>query len=56
MVDGFTIDAPDTPENQAKYPQAPAQADGLGFPIIRCVCLVSMLTGCRLTLVMQRTV
>jgi hypothetical protein len=45
MADGFTIDAPDTPENQAKYPQNPAQAEGLGFPILRCVCLVSMLTG-----------
>ncbi|HBJ33289.1 MAG TPA: IS4 family transposase [Planctomycetaceae bacterium] len=45
MVDGFTIDAPDTKENQAKYPQPPAQSDGLGFPMIRCVCLVSMLTG-----------
>jgi hypothetical protein len=45
MTDGFTIDAPDTPENQAKYPQSSAQADGLGFPILRCVCLISMLTG-----------
>ncbi len=45
MADGFTIDAPDTPENQAKYPQSSSQAEGLGFPIIRCSCLVSMLTG-----------
>lgn len=45
MADGFTIDAPDTPENQDAYPQNPAQAEGLGFPILRCVCLVSMLTG-----------
>ena len=45
MVDGFTIDAPDTAENQAKYPQNPAQAEGLGFPILRCVCLISMITG-----------
>lgn len=45
MADGFTIDAPDTPDNQSKYPQSPSQADGLGFPILRCVCLVSMLTG-----------
>ena len=45
MIDGFTVDGPDTPENQAKYPQNPAQQDGLGFPMLRCVCLVSMLTG-----------
>lgn len=45
LVDGFTVDAPDTPENQAKYPQNPAQAEGLGFPILRCVCLISLTTG-----------
>lgn len=45
MVDGFTIDGPDTEENQEKYPQSPSQKEGLGFPIIRCVCLISMLTG-----------
>ena len=45
MVDGFTIDAPDTAENQKKYPQNPAQEEGLGFPILRCVCLISMITG-----------
>ncbi len=45
MADGFTIDGPDTPENQSKYPQNPAQAEGMGFPILRCVCLISMVTG-----------
>ena len=45
MVDGFTIDGPDTEENQEKYPQSTSQKEGLGFPIIRCVCLISMLTG-----------
>lgn len=45
MADGFTIDGPDTMENQAKYPQNPVQEPGLGFPIIRCVCLISMVTG-----------
>jgi len=45
MVDGFTIVGPDTAENQAKYPQNPAQEEGLGFPILRCVCLISMVTG-----------
>lgn len=45
LVDGFTVDAADTPENQQEYPQNPAQADGLGFPILRCVSLISMATG-----------
>jgi hypothetical protein len=45
LVDGFTIDAADTPENQEEYPQNPAQEDGLGFPILRCVSLISMATG-----------
>ncbi len=44
-ADGFTIDAPDTPENQQVYPQNPAQAEGIGFPILRCVALISMVTG-----------
>ncbi len=45
MVDGTTITAADTPENQAEYPQNPAQEEGLGFPILRCVGLVSLTTG-----------
>ncbi len=45
MVDGFTVDAADTPENQEEYPQNPAQEDGLGFSILRCVSLISMATG-----------
>jgi len=45
LVDGFTITAADTPENQQKYPQNPRQAEGLGFPILRCVSLISMTTG-----------
>jgi len=45
MVDGFTIDATDTLENQAEDPQNPSQKDGLGFPILRFVSLISMATG-----------
>lgn len=45
LVDGFTVDAADTPENQAEYPQNQAQKEGLGFPILRCVSLISMTTG-----------
>jgi len=45
LVDGFTITAADTPENQAEYPQNPVQTKGLGFPILRCVSLISLTTG-----------
>ena len=45
MVDGFTVTAADTKANQEAYPQNPAQKEGLGFPIIRGVSLISMVTG-----------
>jgi hypothetical protein len=45
LVDGFTVTAADTPENQAEYPQNPAQKEGIGFPILRGVSLISMITG-----------
>lgn len=45
LFDGFTVTAADTPENQEEFPQNPAQKEGLGFPIIRCVSLISMVTG-----------
>ncbi len=51
LVDGFTITAADTPENQAEYPQNPRQAEGLGFPILRCLTLVSMASGLLVDLV-----
>ena len=45
LVDGFTVTAADTPENQEVFPQNPSQKEGLGFPIIRAVSLISMVTG-----------
>ena len=45
LVDGFTITAADTPENQEEFPQNPSQKEGLGFPLIRGVSLISMVTG-----------
>ena len=45
MVDGFTVTAADTPDNQAVYPQNPAQKEGLGFPILRGVALTCMRSG-----------
>jgi len=32
VIDGCSVDGPDTAENQATYPQNPAQEEGLGFP------------------------
>jgi putative transposase len=45
LVDGFTVSMPDTPENQEAYPQAPTQQPGVGFPLARCVVLLSLATG-----------
>ncbi len=45
LVDGFTVTAADTPENQEVFPQNPSQKEGLGFPLIRGVSLISMVTG-----------
>jgi putative transposase len=45
LVDGTTITLPDTPENQATYPQPPCQKPGLGFPMIRMVVLLSLATA-----------
>ena len=44
-VDGFTVTAADTQENQAEYPQNPKQQAGLGFPILRGVVLICLRTG-----------
>lgn len=45
LVDGFTVSAADTAENQLEFPQPNSQKEGLGFPVIRCVSLISMVTG-----------
>jgi hypothetical protein len=37
---------PDTPENQAEYPQAKTQARGVGLPIARVVTILSLATAC----------
>ena len=36
---------PDTPKNQACYPQPPTQKPGLGFPLARITVLLSLATG-----------
>jgi len=45
LVDGFVVSAPDTPENQDKYPQPTSQKVGLGFPQIRACAAISLSTG-----------
>jgi hypothetical protein len=46
IADGSTVSMPDTPENQAEYPQHSAQKPGGGFPIARIVVLIALATGC----------
>ena len=46
LVDGFTFTMPDTPKNQAMYPQMRAQKPGVGLPIARAAAIVSLATAC----------
>ena len=46
LVDGFTFTLPDTPDNQAAFPQLASQTPGVGFPIARCCTVVSLATAC----------
>lgn len=50
LVDGFTFTMPDTPKNQTEYPQPESQKPGIGFPIARCVAIISLATACVLDL------
>lgn len=45
LADGSTVSMPDTPENQAEYPQHSNQKPGCGFPIARIVVLIALATG-----------
>jgi hypothetical protein len=45
LVDGTTVSMPDTPANQAAYPQPTTQKPGLGFPLCRMVGLVCLGSG-----------
>ncbi len=45
-IDGFTFTMPDTPKNQAAYPQHKAQQPGVGLPIARAVAILSLATAC----------
>jgi hypothetical protein len=45
IADGSHVSMPDTPKNQACYPQPPTQKPGLGFPLARITVLLSLATG-----------
>lgn len=45
LVDGTGISMPDTPENQACYPQPSSQAEGVGFPLARLIGILCLSTG-----------
>lgn len=45
VVDGSTITMPDSPENQAEYPQQRSQRPGCGLPIARILVVFSLSVG-----------
>jgi hypothetical protein len=45
LADGTGISMPDTPQNQARYPQPRTQARGVGFPLAGLVGIVCLSTG-----------
>lgn len=46
LIDGFTFTMPDTPKNQARYPQQKSQKPGVGLPIVRVAAILSLATAC----------
>lgn len=56
IADGTTVTMPDTPENQAAYPQHSRQKPGCGSPIAQMVVLVCLATGCVLDAAIGRRV
>lgn len=45
VLDGTSVSLPDTPKNQAAYPQTKTQKPGCGFPLLRLVGLFSLNSG-----------
>jgi len=54
LVDGLTFQMPDTPSNQAAYPQHTAQKPGLGFPIARVTGMISLATGATMNMALGK--
>jgi DDE family transposase len=45
VADGSHVSMPDTPQNQAGYPQPVVQQEGIGFPLARVAVLLSLASG-----------
>src|SRR5262245_5131325 len=45
VADGSHVSMPDTPQNQAAYPQPVVQQEGIGFPLARIAMLLSLASG-----------
>ena len=56
LADGTTISMPDTPQNQACYPQPDTQAPGVGFPLARLNAIICLSTGALLAAAMGQYV
>jgi len=54
VFDGSSVSMPDTPENQAAYPQQASQTPGVGFPLARIGVLFSLSVGTVLSLGIRR--
>ena len=54
IVDGTTLTMPDTPANQAAFPQQSNQKPGLGFPICRLVGITCLASGALLNAAIGR--
>ncbi len=54
LADGTTVTLPDTPANQAAYPQQSGQKMGLGFPICRIVGITCLSSGAALNAAMGK--
>jgi hypothetical protein len=50
IIDGTSVSMPDTPANQAVWPQSSAQKPGCGFPLLKLVGLFSLQSGALLDL------
>ena len=53
LVDGSSVQMPDTPNNQKVYPQPSAQKPGCGFPVARVLGLFDLITGAVVDLAMS---
>jgi hypothetical protein len=54
VYDGSAVSMPDTPANQAEYPQPDTQNPGLGFPLARIAAVFSLACGAVLDLAVCR--